>query len=202
MEPPCSFDSAHCLPQRLSRGSASALRARQLPSGLVGEIWKPRRERMSRHRTGSVLPSSRDGLTERPSGGVCRRLRVAGWTRWRGCDVGDAVYSQPSVGVCIRARSARAAAATAHLALADDNGHNMIAEIPAPACVRSGPFRTAIAQARAAFDATYRATTKYKQPNVAVTIRGVGFFDRIHNQRGVADNGIELHPVLSINFNP
>ena len=89
-----------------------------------------------------------------------------------------------------------------HLALADDNGQKMIAEIPAPACVRSGPFRAAIAQARAAFDARFRATTKYKQPNVSVTIRGVGFFDRIHNQRGVAKNGIELHPVLAIVFNP
>src|SRR2546423_1809893 len=29
------------------------------------------------------------------------------------------------------------------------------------------------------------------------TIRGVGFFDTIHGQRGVAPNGIELHPVLS-----
>ncbi|MSQ21739.1 MAG: DUF3761 domain-containing protein [Dehalococcoidia bacterium] len=27
---------------------------------------------------------------------------------------------------------------------------------------------------------------------------GVGFFDLIHGQRGVAPNGIELHPVLAI----
>ena len=26
---------------------------------------------------------------------------------------------------------------------------------------------------------------------------GVGFFDRIHGQTGVAPNGIELHPVVS-----
>ena len=28
------------------------------------------------------------------------------------------------------------------------------------------------------------------------TIDGVGFFDRLHGQAGVAPNGIELHPVL------
>jgi hypothetical protein len=30
-----------------------------------------------------------------------------------------------------------------------------------------------------------------------VTINGVGFWDIIHGQTGVAPNGIELHPVLS-----
>jgi hypothetical protein len=29
------------------------------------------------------------------------------------------------------------------------------------------------------------------------TISGVGFFDFLHGQRGVAPNAIELHPVLS-----
>jgi hypothetical protein len=29
------------------------------------------------------------------------------------------------------------------------------------------------------------------------TITGVGFFDKKHGQRGVADNGIELHPLLA-----
>ena len=35
-----------------------------------------------------------------------------------------------------------------------------------------------------------------------VTVTGVGFFDRIHGQEGVAPNGIELHPLLSIDFHP
>jgi hypothetical protein len=35
-----------------------------------------------------------------------------------------------------------------------------------------------------------------------VTLEGVGFFDRIHGQRGVAPNGIELHPVLSFSAKP
>ena len=33
-------------------------------------------------------------------------------------------------------------------------------------------------------------------PTIAVS--GVGFFDRIHAQDGVAPNGVELHPVLSV----
>jgi hypothetical protein len=31
-----------------------------------------------------------------------------------------------------------------------------------------------------------------------VEVTGVGFFDFMHEQRGVAPNGIELHPVLDI----
>ena len=38
-------------------------------------------------------------------------------------------------------------------------------------------------------------------PQTPVTITGVGFFDRVHGQTGVAlKNGIELHPVLAIEF--
>ena len=33
-----------------------------------------------------------------------------------------------------------------------------------------------------------------------VRITGVGFFDYLHGQRGVAPNGIELHPVLDVEF--
>jgi len=33
---------------------------------------------------------------------------------------------------------------------------------------------------------------------IAVRITGVGFFDRLHGQMGVAPNGIELHPVLDL----
>jgi hypothetical protein len=88
-----------------------------------------------------------------------------------------------------------------HLALKNKVGTTMIAEIPAPGCVNGGPFRAAISASRKAFDARFKATSSYKTANVSVTIDGVGFFDKIHNQRGVAKNGIELHPVLSIVFN-
>jgi hypothetical protein len=35
---------------------------------------------------------------------------------------------------------------------------------------------------------------------VSVRITGVGFFDKVHGQMGVAANGIELHPVLALEF--
>jgi len=36
--------------------------------------------------------------------------------------------------------------------------------------------------------------------NTPVTVRGLGFFDFAHGQDGVAPNAIELHPVISIEF--
>jgi hypothetical protein len=89
-----------------------------------------------------------------------------------------------------------------HLALDDGQGHTMIAEIPAPNCVSAGPFKVAIAQARQTFDSQFQATGSYQSGGISVSVTGVGFFDRIHGQRGVAPNGIELHPVLALQFGP
>jgi hypothetical protein len=88
-----------------------------------------------------------------------------------------------------------------HLVLSDESGRTMIAEIPSPSCVGpSSPFASAIARARAAFEAKYHATKAMHTANEPVQITGVGFFDFIHGQTGVAPNGIELHPVLSISW--
>ena len=88
-----------------------------------------------------------------------------------------------------------------HLVLADGSGHTMIAEIPDPACVGStSPLASSISKARSEFDAKYSATTSFKTVNVPVTVTGVGFFDFLHGQTGVAPNGIELHAVLDIQF--
>src|SRR6185437_14144285 len=48
----------------------------------------------------------------------------------------------------------------------------------------------------------YTATTSFKTANIPVQIKGVGMFDFLHGQTGVAPNGIEIHPVLDIIFNP
>ena len=89
-----------------------------------------------------------------------------------------------------------------HLVLTDQSGRTMIVEIPDPACVGSGsPFASAIAQARAKFDAQLTATPQFQDVSIPVRVTGVGFFDFLHGQRGVAPNGIELHPVLDIAFN-
>jgi hypothetical protein len=87
-----------------------------------------------------------------------------------------------------------------HLVISDGT-RTMIVEIPNPGCVGSGsPFRPQISQARAKFDSHYVAAAGFQSVSVAVTVTGIGFFDRIHGQTGVAPNGIELHPVLNIDF--
>ncbi len=88
-----------------------------------------------------------------------------------------------------------------HLVIVDSAGRTMIAEIPAINCVGAGsPFGPGISHARAQFDARFTATTSMKTTSTAVTIKGVGFWDFLHGQTGVAPNGIEVHPVLDITF--
>jgi Bacterial Ig domain len=90
-----------------------------------------------------------------------------------------------------------------HLVLSDASGNTMIAEIPDPACVGAGsPLAAGISNARAEFDAKFTATSSFQTANVPVRITGVGMFDFLHGQTGVAPNGIELHPVVDIVFNP
>ena len=88
-----------------------------------------------------------------------------------------------------------------HLVIQDGSGRTMIIEIPSPNCVGSGsPFITGIRNARNEFDAKLTATTSFKTVSAPVAIRGVGFWDFLHGQTGVAPNGIEIHPVLDIAF--
>lgn len=92
-----------------------------------------------------------------------------------------------------------------HLAIKDDAGRSMIAEIPDPNCVQGpSPFSQGISNARTEFDSQFTAKSQFQSANIPVRIKGVGMFDFIHGnpQRGVAPNAIELHPVLDIIFNP
>ena len=90
-----------------------------------------------------------------------------------------------------------------HMVFMDSAGRTMIAEIPDPNCVGPGsPFAAGIAHARAQFDAKFTATEDFQTVNVPVQITGVGFFDYIEGQEGVAPNAIELHPIIDIVFNP
>jgi hypothetical protein len=90
-----------------------------------------------------------------------------------------------------------------HMVLTDDTGHTMIAEIPSPNCVGPGsPFAAGIAHARAQFDAVLTPTTSFQTANIPVQITGIGFFDYLEGQQGVAPNGVELHPVIDIKFGP
>jgi len=96
-----------------------------------------------------------------------------------------------------------------HIVVQDAQGNTVITEIPSPACIitsttprvpASSPFTSGINIARGKFDARYTPTSFFQSANVPVRITGVGFFDFIHGQTGVAPNGIELHPVLDITF--
>jgi hypothetical protein len=88
-----------------------------------------------------------------------------------------------------------------HIVVQDENGNTMVTEIPCPCCVAGGsPFAAGIANARQEFDAHLTATTFFQSVSIPVQITGVGFFDFIHGQTGVAPNGIELHPILDIRF--
>ncbi|HEY0556084.1 MAG TPA: hypothetical protein VGG20_17665 [Thermoanaerobaculia bacterium] len=90
-----------------------------------------------------------------------------------------------------------------HLVLKDAAGNTMIGEIPLPACVgSSSPFLSKITSARSKFDAMFNPSGSFQTANIPVRITGVGMFDFLHGQTGVAPNGIEIHPILDIVFNP
>jgi hypothetical protein len=92
--------------------------------------------------------------------------------------------------------------------------HSVIAEIVNPDCVMgrdntvSSPsiFASEMATAKAAIEAKFPDRIAGGGWNDAegtpVRVTGVGFFDRPHGQTGRATNGIELHPILKIEFNP
>jgi hypothetical protein len=91
-----------------------------------------------------------------------------------------------------------------HLVIADPKAprRTMIAEFPSEECVATAStlrMRQMI-RARARLVAAFGAATESRWLPIGklATLVGVGFFDVIHGQRGVAPNGIELHPVLSV----
>lgn len=86
-----------------------------------------------------------------------------------------------------------------HLVIADEGTQGlstMIVELPAPACTVGAFGHEAMQRARRAFEQACGLPSK-KGWNLdgRATIVGVGFWDFIHGQRGVARNGIELHPL-------
>lgn len=103
-----------------------------------------------------------------------------------------------------------------HMVISDQAGRTMIAEIPKPGDIPGQSYFAAeIASARSAFDDHFQIKESPDQPTptgagsspfrdvrIPVRLLGLGFFDFNHNQRGVAPNAIELHPVLSVVFNP
>ncbi len=72
----------------------------------------------------------------------------------------------------------------------DDQNVRMIAEIPAPECTTGSGHEDGYRQARLVVLPLRR--------NAVIELVGVAFFDFLHDQRGGAKNGIELHPVLKV----
>jgi hypothetical protein len=89
-----------------------------------------------------------------------------------------------------------------HLVVADPRraGATMIVELPDVAC--SGPNRSVkratMRRARRAFERSCGppSSSRFVPLRGTATIVGVAFFDRLHGQRGLAPNGIELHPLV------
>lgn len=81
-----------------------------------------------------------------------------------------------------------------------DPTKTMIVELPNNACnQKTGPKnRRRMATARRALLAScgQPGGQRFTRLTGTATITGVAFFDVLHGQRGVAPNGIELHPVL------
>ena len=77
----------------------------------------------------------------------------------------------------------------------------MIVEFPlAPTCTANATTgaKARMKNARNAFGAAcgVPGVSTFTKLQGRATIRGIGFFDFLHGQTGVAPNGIELHPVL------
>lgn len=86
-----------------------------------------------------------------------------------------------------------------HLVIRDSGGRKMIVEFPDPDCSGAAlsKKRAVMKRAKAALLAACGyIPTKFVDLQGRATIEGVGFFDEVHRQIGVAPNGVELHPVL------
>src|SRR5580765_4423268 len=94
-----------------------------------------------------------------------------------------------------------------HLVLADPNdiSRTMIAEVPAAECRGACSSLQArhfveLRQALTAQLAEPQAHFRRFSPAWVVHVEGVGFFDVFHGQIGVAENCMELHPLLKVEF--
>jgi len=97
-----------------------------------------------------------------------------------------------------------------HLVLADPRNRRgtLIAEISDPECpgARDSAKVSALHRVRRDYDNLVRTPPKGRfrtfQDPPLLFVTGVGFFDEVHGQKGVAPNGIELHPVLDVKSAP
>jgi hypothetical protein len=91
-----------------------------------------------------------------------------------------------------------------HVVVQGDQGKTMIVEVPDPDARfvnPSSPWLAPIKSVRDSVKKVLAPEQMLKKVRKRAQITGVGFFDRVHGQDGVAQtNGIELHPVLGIKW--
>lgn len=90
-----------------------------------------------------------------------------------------------------------------HLVLRDHGAGTgsptMIAEIPDPEMVSDrSPWRDAMRRTRAGFERRFAPGPRFQRGHIHALVTGVGFFDFLHDQSGLAPNGVELHPVIGV----
>lgn len=84
-----------------------------------------------------------------------------------------------------------------HLVITD-GVHTMVVEAANPDCAQGSLFQGLIAGVYTQL--THLRIGKPKIVDQEVSIKGLGLFDKVHGQHGVAQNGIEIHPILAICF--
>jgi hypothetical protein len=178
------------------RTSPAAQTARGVPLGLCGsERWTVKTltdAAASKVAFAAQKPKSVEGLRH------LKPPRVLKATTSRKAGVERTVYRVTALLMSMR----REDDSDIHLVLADPKlGGSMIAELPSASCTigATARERDAMDQARADLAAACGGLPGVRPVtlNGTATLTGVGFFDPIHGQGGVAPNGIELHPVLT-----
>lgn len=87
-----------------------------------------------------------------------------------------------------------------HMVIADDGGRTLVAEVPAPRCAQGSVWLAQIAAARGAIEARLHPTKRLQRARVAVTLTGAAFWDHEHGVEGAAENELEIHPVIGVEW--
>ena len=88
-----------------------------------------------------------------------------------------------------------------HLNLQGKTGQTLVANCIDPQFVDpKSRWAKEIAAVRKEVEATLKPGPTYIHGSHKVRIRGIGFFNRVHGQSGMAPNGLELTPVLGIEW--
>jgi hypothetical protein len=86
-----------------------------------------------------------------------------------------------------------------HVVLTGSDSATVICELADPSVVlKSSPWRTRIALTRSKFFEIFKPKSTWKTSKTRVRFVGPAFFDKPHGQVGLAKNGVEIHPVLSL----